>query len=250
VNTKNTIFSTFGELVSRLEKKLQRTYAGVYFDYCSRKSIVAFQGSDFIKDWGAGWWANAGQYTQSVTDQYDKAMDIGFWIYGRKGLIDHVIFTGHSLGGGLASAAMALAVPEGYVTAPGEKKAITFNAAGLRGETLDKFIKSMDINGTYAKNNYANGINLALAFYVEGEILDTIQSIAPPRAFGGKQVLNHNWTLNQVTISVILSLLGGVPGVLAAYLGNRGLLHLMEDSALDGCSVMGALERRYGIRLP
>jgi hypothetical protein len=78
------------------------------------------------------------------------------------------ISTGHSLGGGLASAA---AIVTGT-------QAITFNAAGLNSNTV--------ISGA----NLANASSLITAYYVGGEILSLAQAWTPfPNAVGTRIAL-------------------------------------------------------------
>ncbi|MBT2747225.1 MULTISPECIES: Mbeg1-like protein [unclassified Lysobacter] len=83
--------------------------------------VVAFAGTndaggDLIADGGQGFGINTPQYNQAVTLAKEAEAAFG----------DNVVFTGHSLGGGLASTA-ALATGN---------TAVTFNAAGLSNDTL------------------------------------------------------------------------------------------------------------------
>jgi len=60
--------------------------AGVYFDYCSQKSLVTFQGTnarnirDVLKDWMADFSNNLSQYAAGISFQYEQAMLIGDWM--------------------------------------------------------------------------------------------------------------------------------------------------------------------------
>jgi hypothetical protein len=93
------------------------------------------------------------------------------------------------------SAALVFAVPEGYAIT--DKKALTFNAAGLNEATVDGFISTMTINGVYATQNYANEENLSIAYIVEGEFVDNLQTSPGVRAFGKKEMLSFRYGKNQ-----------------------------------------------------
>lgn len=82
----------------------------------------------------------------------------------------NALLTGHSLGGGEASAG---AVVTGL-------HAITFNAAGLNSSTIAPYGASL-----------ANGPSLIKAYYIRGDILTTMQAILPiPGAVGTRIPLN------------------------------------------------------------
>jgi hypothetical protein len=104
--------------------------AMVYQDYITgdRQYVLAFGGTDGLGD-PADWWNNIvqGSGLFGAPPQYAAAMLIGDALSRSNGILaGHVITTGHSLGGGLASAA---AVVGGF-------RADTFNAAWLRREEL------------------------------------------------------------------------------------------------------------------
>ena len=83
------------------------------------RTVVAYRGSLSKEDWKNDVQQGAGFHS----DYYDRAIDIGQRI-ARSG--QDVTFTGHSLGGGLASAS---AVASG-------RQADTFNAAGITSGTI------------------------------------------------------------------------------------------------------------------
>ncbi len=85
------------------------------------RTVVAYRGSQSREDWRNDLQQGSGAHS----DYYDRAIDIGQRV-ARSG--EAVTFTGHSLGGGLASAS---AVASG-------READTFNAAGLTGATLSQ----------------------------------------------------------------------------------------------------------------
>ncbi|WP_333572812.1 lipase family protein [Sphingomonas sp.] len=111
--------------------------------------VVSFRGTTD----GSDWKANARQGVGLPSDQYGRALLIAKAI-GRHPDAQ-VTITGHSLGGGLASAA---AVASG-------RDAQTFNAAGLSDATVRQ---AEAIRGSAPAPKIA-------AFYVRGEILSAIQ---------------------------------------------------------------------------
>ncbi|WP_019368924.1 MULTISPECIES: lipase family protein [unclassified Sphingomonas] len=111
--------------------------------------VVSFRGTTD----GSDWKANAQQGVGLPSDQYTRALLIAKAL-GRHPDVQ-VTITGHSLGGGLASAA---ALASG-------RDAQTFNAAGLSGATIRQA-------GTIRGDAPAPKI---AAFYVRGEVLSAIQ---------------------------------------------------------------------------
>lgn len=106
--------------------------------------IVAFKGTSSIRDW----LHNISQGLFGFSSQYSAARDLAQKSYNAFG--GNVIFTGHSLGGGLASAAAYAA----------DGKAITFNAAGL-----------------HFRNRRENSPSIT-AHYVSGDALTSMQRAA------------------------------------------------------------------------
>ncbi|QAY75556.1 Mbeg1-like protein [Sphingosinicella sp. BN140058] len=113
--------------------------------------VVSFRGSTD----GSDWKANAQQAVGLPSDQYAKALMIAKAI-GRHPDAD-ITLAGHSLGGGLASAA---ALASG-------RDAATFNAAGLSDNTIRQAETIRSANGGAAPD--------IAAFYVRGEILSAVQ---------------------------------------------------------------------------
>lgn len=111
--------------------------------------VVSFRGTTD----GSDWKANAQQGVGLPSDQYSRALLLARAI-GRHPKAQ-VTITGHSLGGGLASAA---ALASG-------RDAQTFNAAGLSDATIRQ---AQSIRGDTPAPKIA-------AFYVRGEILSAIQ---------------------------------------------------------------------------
>ncbi|MBO9623379.1 MAG: DUF2974 domain-containing protein [Sphingomonas sp.] len=124
----------------------------------STQYVVSFRGSTDASDWKA----NAQQALGLPSDQYARALMVA------KALGRHpeanVTITGHSLGGGLASAA---ALASG-------RDATTFNAAGLSDATIERAEAIRDTTDAPAPE--------IAAFYVRGEILSAVQD-------GGDRVL-------------------------------------------------------------
>ena len=99
--------------------------ATLYYNKELNQYILAFKGTNLksIKDW----WANFAQGGGLETAQYKRAIELAQKLSRAiNGKGAELVFVGHSLGGGLASAA---SLSTG-------NKAITFNSAGLNPETV------------------------------------------------------------------------------------------------------------------
>lgn len=134
--------------------------------------VVAFRGTTNATDWQA----NLRQGVGLSSDHYTRALIIGRAL--ARNPQANVTITGHSLGGGLAS---ATAIASG-------RNASTFNAAGLSDATI----------GAANRIRTAAGIGRAAevqAFYVRGEVLSAIQD-------GGDRVIG--------------AIFGGVRGAIVA----------------------------------
>ncbi|MGC3998572.1 MAG: LysM peptidoglycan-binding domain-containing protein [Anaeromyxobacter sp.] len=104
---------------------------------------------------GVDWWNNLTQGAGLSAEQYDRAIVAGRKLVAAVG-VENVSFTGHSLGGGLASA-QALATGA---------TAVTFNAAGVHEATLAPYGVNRDRAG-----------ELVDAYFVKGEVLSTGQDV-------------------------------------------------------------------------
>jgi hypothetical protein len=121
------------------------------------KPVLSFKGTTASSP--EDWANNFTQGTGGQTDYYDRAMRIATQVNNATG--GEVEFTGHSLGGGLASAASAVT---GVNT-------VTFNSAGLHANTAARFLSNsnavpFDTNRTVQP------------YQVNGEILTTLQESA------------------------------------------------------------------------
>ena len=118
------------------------------------KPVLCFKGTDSDKN--EDWLNNARQGAGMQSDYYDRAMTVALRL--KKDFGDNQAFeiTGHSLGGGLASAAAA--VTGAHTT--------TFNSAGLHPDTAPRFIQGgplFDIGKT------------VVAYQLQGEVLTSTQ---------------------------------------------------------------------------
>jgi hypothetical protein len=123
--------------------------------------VVSFRGSTASADWRT----NVKQSLGLSSDHYRKALAIGSKLALAQNV--NVTFTGHSLGGGLASAA---AIASG-------RNATTFNAAGLSDATIKEA-------RTIRSNSGVKSLDSVAAYYVRGEILSAIQD-GGDRVIGG-----------------------------------------------------------------
>lgn len=128
--------------------------------------IYATQGTEptSLKDWAT----NGSQILTGNANQYKESIKIA-----ETENIDHpgISFTGHSLGGGLASA-NALSV---------NGKAITFNAAGLSDATKE----NLTLSGKTAN---------ITAFIVSGEIVDYSQRMIGLKAEGNRIYMPNDYS--------------------------------------------------------
>lgn len=154
------------------------------------------------------WAADIQQAMDYDSTQYDRAIMVGIYVQ-MNGLSNNVIFTGHSLGGGLAAAATFFATPWNN-SMPTRKMAYTFNAAHFFRETGLKFIDIHNLpqNSVYGYlnpysfgNAFAKSSQLIDAYIVEGEIVDALQTkfLDNHRANGKRIILEKpNETLGEL----------------------------------------------------
>ena len=136
-------------------------HAVLFRDEGGSRYVLSFEGTNKgnIRDWENNIGQGADKIAQALrlrAEQYEAAIKLA------KTLVrdyPDLHITGHSLGGGLATAA-ALAIAEA------EERAITFNAAGVSDESAKKF------GLTLARANY-----VVTAYRVDGEALSTGQKV-------------------------------------------------------------------------
>ncbi|MDR0217969.1 MAG: phospholipase [Enterobacteriaceae bacterium] len=142
--------------------------AGVYWN--NGLYIVSFRGSDEYKDYMASVRQGLG-YRET---QYEQAIDLAY--KSLKAFGENIIFTGHSLGGGLATMA-ALATG---------KPAVLFNSAGVSQTTLERQGWKANIAEEMAD------AGLIRNYVVEHDWLDTLQKNLPIPQVMGNQILLKN----------------------------------------------------------
>lgn len=121
---------------------------------------VAFRGSTSAR---SDWVSNGRQAVGLETDHYTRALEIGESLVVPEG--SRVTITGHSLGGGLASAAAIAA----------ELDATTFNASGLHQNTINAAREFAAADGQIDTPDIS-------AIYVRGDVLSLLQD-------GGDQMI-------------------------------------------------------------
>lgn len=145
--------------------------------------VVAFRGSQFGEDW----LNNGQQAIGASSEHYDKALRIGQRLAA---VGADVTLTGHSLGGGMASAA---ALASGH-------EADTFNAAGLHASTIDA-----------ARSGGRTRPDID-AFYLRGDPLSALQD-------GGDRLIAGG--LGAIILGAPGAILGGSLGDAAPAVGDR-----------------------------
>lgn len=133
-------------------------YSALYYDKNDKSYILGARGTEMempavLKDGKT----NGLQALGFSERQYAEAVALADHVYPK--LNGNVLFTGHSLGGGLASA-MALSVKGG--------RAITFNAAGISEGTIA--LHHLDTTDAESR---------VTAYFVRGEILHSAQGFIP-----------------------------------------------------------------------
>lgn len=150
--------------------------SAIYLDHVSRKFVVVFAGTDDGPDIVADIWQGLGGFNT----QYSTAIKIGREVIDNPAFAGQTVFTGHSLGGGLASAA---SVVSGI-------HADTFNSAGLMRTTLQ-----YDENGNTVSGNpfelaqYDNSMALIDAYCLDWDILSFVQDKTPLQDALGRRIL-------------------------------------------------------------
>jgi len=212
--------------------------AALYREYITGKYVLAFAGTEnpainknvwnalSWSEW-ADWLNNFYQAFGDGADQYTYAIAIGAAFTNNPNLnSSNTYITGHSLGGGLASAA---AIASGF-------HAYTFNAAGLHPNTVKDY-----------PVNYANAASLVTVYQVDWDILSWGQYVASwpmwlfgvnhvPEAVGTKVPIDseYDWEMFVgVTLGPLLCpLTGPIVGggvTLGTMLYSGIMCHLMDQ---------------------
>jgi len=213
------------------------TYPGfkavLYQDFAAKENntlLLAFAGTDdtageFYDGKGYDWAENVWQGLGFGSFQYQYAMQIATAVDGAmEGLIGGAFFTttGHSLGGGLASAASVVTGAAG----------ITFNAAGLHTNTLRQFLQDpIELDAALQRYDHAGG--LITAFHVDHDFLTQAQTLgAPfgiPTALGAPEMRDGPYDLEALIAGGVSILVPGPGGVLGAvwFIAVKVKAHLM-----------------------
>jgi pimeloyl-ACP methyl ester carboxylesterase len=169
---------------------------------------VAFKGTtpSSLEDWGA----NIAQGLGMESAYYNQAMEIARTASEMAPGAVH--YVGHSLGGGMASAAAAAA----------KSTATTFNAAGVKAKTLER--RGKDLKDAVVD-----------AYYVAGDILSGIQDRLPLSEAVGKRLPlppappSPTSAVKDAAMAAIAAAAAMIAGPVSALLGALGI-----DAAVEG----------------
>ncbi len=137
-------------------------HAEIYKSKIDGSIVLSFKGTSSLSDWGQ----NIKQGTGGSSYQYERAMKLAQRYkkaYGNK-----LQFAGHSLGGGLASAAAAVTGLPAY----------TYNAAGLHPNTPKDFGGSLETANKMSKSWHVKGEILTMSQNNLGKLLPVL-AVAP-----------------------------------------------------------------------
>lgn len=131
--------------------------------------VLAYCGTDESKDWltnlRQGLGIDDAQYNQAIALAQEARLAFG----------DEVVITGHSLGGGLAAASSLVT----------EVPAVTFNAAGVHDNTIERF----GLDAGRAKNDALDG--LVRRYTVDNDILTELQEDVIPMRWMMPDAVGH-----------------------------------------------------------
>ena len=176
----SALFPENNSLASLFSNQGSGFKASIFKDYISEKYLVAFSGTD---DW-EDWITNYMQGTGSTEYQYSAAKSIGMKFTK---LSEKFIFTGHSLGGGLASVAS--------IASNGNVRAITFNAAGVHPAQVENYEASYNSASSFIK-----------AYHVDWDALTFAQNRTPaPDAVGQSIVLDSRYDLEMAMATAFIA---------------------------------------------
>jgi uncharacterized Zn-binding protein involved in type VI secretion len=186
--------------------------------------IIAFKGTDAgsLEDW----LTNLAQGLGRETPYYNQAMEIARTAQAMAP--DKVRYVGHSLGGGLASAAAAAARAE----------ARTFNAAGVNAATL-------------ARKGAEALMAKAKAYFVDGDILSALQDVLPMAEAMGRRVPMPPAVPppSSLVAQAAGAVMGALAGPVGALLGAVGADKAAQGLALHGMEQVQAAVAAEGGRI-
>lgn len=154
-------------------------HAASYINETCKEKVIAFEGTMMsLAAWAntlADWANNIAQVVFARSAQYSQAMALAQKAQQNVSSETQLKFVGHSLGGGLASAASIV------TGAP----AVTFNAAGVRRATVVKYLLRSGSWGDIPKAFKNPNVK---AYYIDDEILSYLQDNTPAPAAVGERI--------------------------------------------------------------
>jgi len=191
---------------TRLKNDRSGFVAGIYRAESETRTALAFAGTDMtsIKDWTTNLAQGAGLQTQQYAEAVSLAKNVALAFDKAE-----VIITGHSLGGGLATAAAAAT----GITA------VVFNPAGVHDNTLKREgLDPVQVKATADRGQIRN-------YIVDGEVLNSVQAWFPiPKPIGQRTTLPDPVPLRP--------LINWIPGANAVHsLGKHGMAAVAESMA-------------------
>lgn len=207
--------------------------AMLYQDYITAPNqfVLTFGGTNDLPDWID----NIKQGLGYDSNQYNAAMEIAFRLAqldkftgGTLAAPGNLIAAGHSLGGGLASAAAVA----------GGLPAHTFNAAGMHASTVNEQLYP---GSTAWYNNAAAFIK---AYYVDWDILSLVQdhfvtsvggvTIDPPSAIGQRIVRDGPYDTELAIAAILGSPLANVYFSVLSHFNDAVLFSLLDEDNVYG----------------
>ena len=155
--------------------------AGVFKKNGTNDYTVAFKGTSE----GVDWFHNAAQATTSRSDYYTRAKEIGRDVASNagRGSVGKVKMVGHSLGGGLASAAAHAS----------RTPATTFNSAGLHGMNRSWF-NAPPIDAVRVKGELLTALQSAVPFLAPDAVGTPYKVNPPSNVASTASRANLGWT--------------------------------------------------------
>lgn len=154
--------------IRQLHKLSLSFAADVFYDLVSKKPIIVFAGTDITC--GEDILTDVSNALSEMTPYYFAAFSLGHDMHENNGIdVGKFVITGHSLGGGLATACALSAYSDSEPL-----RAFTFNAASISDSVCADYASE---NGNqYVATNRNNVSSFVDAYIVRGEIVDEFQS--------------------------------------------------------------------------